>query len=146
MSWERASAHKCADGYFCIGHKVNVVYKKQEDGFYKGMMRIPYCNRCNQICETECIPNQNYRDQTGRGSTKKKKLKPCPEYRCPETGMTIKEMIEDSARKLKKNIQKQQAKSRKEQIEFVRSLIKSGFSSEEIKTVLMAGIKKSGYC
>ena len=61
MSWERAEAHTCADGYFCKGHKVNVVYEKQKDGYYKGeTMRVPYCERCKQSCSTETITNQNF--------------------------------------------------------------------------------------
>mgnify|MGYP003677949272 CR=1 FL=1 len=104
MSWERAAAHSCADGRPCIGHKVNVVYKKRDTG---QMARVPYCNRCNQSCETECIPNQNYRDQTGRGSAacygKKKKLKPCPVYRDPTTGQTVAEMMKDIAEMKKKS-------------------------------------------
>jgi hypothetical protein len=99
MSWERAAAHSCADGRPCIGHKVNVVYKKRETDNAGQMTRESYCSRCHQSCETECIPNQNYRDQTGRGSIacygKKKKLKPCPVWRDPKTNLTVEEMMKE---------------------------------------------------
>jgi hypothetical protein len=157
MSYERAVAHKCADGIRCVGHKVTTKYTNEKIGKLEAkrlgksedtifVTASNFCNRCNQSCSTEIIENQNYRDMTGRGGrcvTRKKKEVVEPEYRDPETGMTIKEMKEDSARKLKKDKQKQQAKFRKENIEFVNKLIKSGYSREEIKTVLMAGIKKN---
>ena len=102
MSWERAETHTCADGFVCRGHKVNVVYEKQKDGYYKGeTMRIPYCERCKQSCSTETITNQNYRDMTGRKSaacfSKKKKAIPCKVWRDAETGKTMKEMMKDLA-------------------------------------------------
>ena len=144
MSWERAETHSCADGFVCRGHKVNVYYEKLEDGTTQ---RAAYCNRCNQSCSTECIPNQNYRDMTGRGScvTRNKKEVVEPEYRYPDgefKGMTIKEMKEDSARKLKKDKEKLQEKLRKENLEFIDKLVKSGMTREEIKTIMMSGIKE----
>ena len=146
MSWERAETHTCADGFVCRGHKVNVVYEKQKDGYYKGeSIRVPYCERCKQSCSTEIIENQNYRDMTGRGSciTKKKKKEVVePVYRDPETGMTIKEMKEDSARQIKEDREKMQEKLRKENLEFIDRLVKAGMTREEIKTIMMSGIKE----
>ena len=95
MSWERAETHSCADGFVCRGHKVNVYYEKLDDGTTQ---RAAYCNRCNQSCSTECIPNQNYRDMTGKRSvcsTKKKKEIPCKVWRDAETGKTMKEMMKE---------------------------------------------------
>ena len=142
MSWERAETHSCADGFICRGHKVNVYYEKSEDGTSK---RAAYCNRCNQSCSTETIENQNYRDMTGRRSacpTRGKKVIIEPEYRDPETGMTLKEMKEDSARQIKEDREKMQEKLRKENLEFIDRLVKSGMNREEIKTIMMSGIKE----
>ena len=142
MSWERAELHSCSDGRPCRGHMVNTYYEK--DKATGQTLRKNYCNRCSEQCSTECIPNQNYRDMTGRGScvTRKKKEVVEPEYRDPETGMTIKEMKEDSARKLKKDKEKLQEKLRKENLEFIDKLVKSGMTREEIKTIMMSGIKE----
>ena len=82
---------------------------------------------------------------TGRGGrcvTKKKKEVVEPEYRDPETGMTIKEMKEDSARQIKEDREKMQEKLRKENLEFIDRLVKSGMNREEIKTIMMSGIKE----
>jgi len=143
MSWERAELHSCSDGRPCRGHMVNTYY--ETDKATGQTLRKNYCNRCSEQCSTECIPNQNYRDMTGRGSciTKKKKKEVVePVYRDPETGMTIKEMKEDSARKLKKNKEKLQEKLRKENLEFIDRLVKAGMTREEIKTIMMSGIKE----
>ena len=81
---------------------------------------------------------------TGRGScvTRNKKEIIEPEYRDPETGMTIKEMKEDSARQIKEDREKMQEKLRKENLEFIDRLVKSGMTREEIKTIMMSGIKE----
>tara|TARA_R110000787_G_scaffold243675_1_gene349658 strand:+ start:76 stop:417 length:342 start_codon:yes stop_codon:yes gene_type:complete len=103
MSWERAENHSCSDGRPCSGHKVNVEYVKSE--IDSQLHRVARCGRCNESCTTETIPNQNYRDMTGRGSciTKKKKKEiPCIVWRDPETGLTIAEMrksIEESKKR-----------------------------------------------
>ena len=139
MSWERAELHSCSDGRPCRGHMVNTYYETD-----KATGQTLRKNYCNQSCSTEIIENQNYRDMTGRGScvTRKKKEVVEPVYRDPETGMTIKEMKEDSARKLKKNKEKLQEKLRKENLEFIDRLVKSGMNREEIKTIMMSGIKE----
>ena len=143
MSWERAENHSCSDGRPCSGHKVNVEYVKSE--IDSQLHRVARCGRCNESCTTETIPNQNYRDMTGRGSciTKKKKKEVVePVYRDPETGMTIKEMKEDSARQIKEDREKMQEKLRKENLEFIDRLVKAGMTREEIKTIMMSGIKE----
>ena len=155
-SWERASVHTCADGFVCRGHKVTTNYThekigkleakrlgKSEDTIF--VTASNFCNRCNQSCSTEIIENQNYRDMTGRGGrcvTRKKKEVVEPEYRDPETGMTLKEMKEDSARQIKEDREKMQEKLRKENLEFIDRLVKSGMNREEIKTIMMSGIKE----
>ena len=145
MSWERAELHSCSDGRPCRGHMVNTYYEK--DKATGQTFRKNYCNRCSQQCSTEFIPNQNYRDMTGRGScvTRKKKEVVEPEYRYPDgefKGMTIKEMKEDSARQIKEDRKKMQEKLRKENLEFIDKLVKSGMTREEIKTIMMSGIKE----
>ena len=156
MSYERASVHRCADGFICKGHKVTTKYTDRKIGKLEAkrlgksedtkiVTESNFCNRCNQSCSTEIIENQNYRDMTGRGGrcvTKKKKEVVEPEYRDPETGMTIKEMKEDSARQIKEDREKMQEKLRKENLEFIDRLVKSGMTREEIKTIMMSGIKE----
>ena len=156
MSYERAQTHRCADGFICKGHKVTTKYTNEKIGKLEAkrlgksedtifVTASNFCDRCNQSCSTEIIENQNYRDMTGRGSacsTKKKKAVVEPEYRDPETRMTIKEMKEDSARKIKADRKKMQEKLRKENLEFIDKLVKSGMSREEIKTIMMSGIKE----
>jgi hypothetical protein len=155
MSYERAQTHRCADGFICKGHKVTTKYTNEKIGKLQAkrlgksedtilVTASNFCDRCNQSCSTEIIENQNYRDMTGRGScvTRKKKEVVEPVYRDPETGMTIKEMKEDSARQIKKDKQKMQEKLRKENLEFIDRLVKSGMSREEIKTIMMSGIKE----
>jgi len=98
MSWERAENHSCSDGRPCMGHKVNVEYVKSE--IDSQLHRVARCGRCNESCTTTTIPNQNYRDMTGRRSvcsTKKKKAIPCMVWRDPETGKTMKEMMKELA-------------------------------------------------
>jgi hypothetical protein len=111
MSWERANPHTCADGFLCKGHKVDVKYTK--DPIY-GTVRNATCIRCKQNCNTSCIPNQNYRDQTGRSGIKAKMEKVEPVWRDPKTGMTLNEIRKNSDKKLQDYIEKANARHEKE--------------------------------